>query len=373
MSIDKDDRIEVEELDEEQDQSKDYLDEDEDEDDGDDEAGAEESGFADDAEDEEGQERPKGKSGNKGKARDDEDDEEESAADDDSGDEDGDEDGQAEEPSGKGSKSKIDKELRRMARDYGMDEETINEFPSSRALERVLLGMKRTSDRSSGSREGKADQAKPAGDGKQEDKPKSKRFDLTIPQELEDALDPEFMKNFKGMNDHYGSQMDELSGKLDRVYQYLQRQEQDGAIRDFDRAVVPLAKDFPEILGKGPTGRLKAGSKELENRDEVWKEVNRRIQQFREAGQRVPSYEELVKRAFRVVFYDDVMARESKAARDELRKGLKARRGVMAGRPSGRQGRTRAKGEEAGADFAEKWYRDHGITTDDYGEDGEFV
>lgn len=243
----------------------------------------------------------------------------------------------------------VDRELADLAHKAGLDDSDIKAFKDAESLERFLV--KRVRQEPSAQPEAPADE--PA-------------YELDLPAELRENLEPGLVKAVEGLNSHYGEQVKALKTQLKQVTDHLVYQERVADVGRFDKAIAKLGEEFGEIFGDGESLSMPADDPQLLNRNKVFEAIIRQREAFTRKGQRPPAWDELARREAFAEFGEQVAEARSKKTRDEIRKGLSGRHGAIAGRPTAGRTRDLPLGEERAIRNLESQLRQRGIRDDEY-------
>jgi hypothetical protein len=186
--------------------------------------------------------------------------------------------------------------------------------------------------------------------------------------ELDPDYDPDALKNFNGMNDHYHKVISEVQAKnenyiralAERQYamesalqQYTGHQmaeETSRVERDMDTFFSGLGDEFKEAFGKSPTRMLAEGSPLRSARVAVWEEMNALREADAKLNRPACEFSQLQQRALRSLYGDKFKA----TARKEILNETKARQQTQIARPAGSQPKPKT-----GVDAAKKFVSAH--------------
>jgi hypothetical protein len=186
------------------------------------------------------------------------------------------------------------------------------------------------------------DQGQQGGDPK-----KSAKFDLKLDP---NAYDEGIIKAMEGMNEHYANQVAEIRQQVLGVNGHIAAQ----AAKDFesgmDRNFSSLGEEYQTVFGKGPMRTMQVNSSVARARNEVVLMMDSIATSAKQRGLRVPSDEELFKRAVHAVSPDIA----DRIARKKLAGNLDKRNGQMATRASTSRAPARGSGDQGLAAVRDK-------------------
>lgn len=159
---------------------------------------------------------------------------------------------------------------------------------------------------------------------------------LEFPKEVREKFDPEVMGLLDQLNNHYGTQVEQLMGKLqareaaDSEREAVQQTQR--LASEVDTVLTKMGKEYESIFGSAPVTDLKDGSQELTNREKVYQEVVLMLGAYHQAGRPVSSVKVLVERTARGLFAESA----TKAAKNNLRNAIRDRQGRIVSVPTER-------------------------------------
>ncbi len=178
-------------------------------------------------------------------------------------------------------------ELVELAKKQGLSEEEINRIGDPDALDVIVSALqKRAVDATA------EDAQEQKSDAALQDVEESRQQLATIEEmNPEDHFDPVAAKAIKSLK----SELDRMRGELSNIggVAIAAQSEQDLAV---------IAKQYPEILGEGPTKNLVPHSDHVRNRTRLLDEVSVLRAGYRAANKAVPEDKELFAKAFQSVF-----------------------------------------------------------------------
>jgi hypothetical protein len=198
--------------------------------------------------------------------------------------------------------SPISKELAQKALDLGLSDEEVATFGSDEELEKTLGVIENVI----------ADDEEAAGaqaaTKSAEDKTEAEdTFEIKF--ENEDDIDPELLKNIKGMQAHYEGKIKELSevgrlltAKVDGLVGNIEQEAQQQFVKRFDNMIDEQGIEFADTFGKGSTNDLGRRSKAFKNRDAVRGRMHAIAKGMADTGQDIPDEKTLFDLSMRSLF-----------------------------------------------------------------------
>lgn len=185
----------------------------------------------------------------------------------------------------------------------------------------------------------------------------------------EEDYDPEVLKAFNGLNDHYASLFDKMAEGLKGVVNHLQDKDQEAYESRFDAKVSGLGESYKDILGGDVTSAMiDPKSEQGVNRKALLDEITTYTAGREKLGLPALSEGEVFNRALRSALGDKVQG----LARKELSTKIKKRSGQMTARPTNREGKETNPTKRAEA-RARQILESKGMEVFDEGNDEDFL
>lgn len=244
----------------------------------------------------------------------------------------------ADDDKSKESESKVSDEFRQKGRDVGMTDEEIDEFPDDESIERTIRIFENVIRDDSSEGDVKPGQAQtPAADASKSPEKgddKTPGFDLKFKNE--DEIDPEILANMKAMDEHYKGQIQALSERVEGLLGQLQQQQVEKFMGRFDEHIEKLGSEFTDVFGKGKTLDLSTRSLGRRNRDTLRKRMYAFAKGLADAGETVPSEDQLFDTALNSLHGKKVMAVQGLRSQKAMKKRGSQRLGRAATKPTGK-------------------------------------
>ena len=151
------------------------------------------------------------------------------------------------------------------------------------------------------------------------------------------------VEEIKRLNEFYDKQMDDVSGAVLQILDWVKDQDETSARHDFDGFVEGLGKDFEDVLGKGATDKLPKASEARATRGKI-RELSEAIRVgYEHIGRTPPEPTELFQRALRGVLGDKMKS----LTRSEISQQLNTRSSRHISRPTARKGKGQSPRQSA--------------------------
>lgn len=175
-----------------------------------------------------------------------------------------------------------------------------------------------------------------------------------------DGWDPDVQKAFKDLHTHHTQQIHALRAEADQAIRFVNEQvqlvHQHAQLSMFDRVIGGLGKEYADVLGEGDSLDLDPDSAVGKKRSEIWQQAQALSAGYRADGIQLP-WNKVVRRAAHMVLAD----KTNELARKKVRQEEAEANERTTARPSHRQGREQAGGEQAAIERWEKFADEHGL------------
>lgn len=267
-------------------------------------------------------------------------------------------------------------ELTSVAKQFGMTDEEIAEFPSEKALHSALTAMDRTTMTVLRGLQEKAAALPPKGEATPaQEKAREKLFQKYALELDPESWDADTIKLFTGMNDHFGSQLEKLEQELSKrdeqvsaIVNWAQLQEAKRAEETIDEWFQELSEDYSDLFGKGSLDDLAPTAEAANNRRKLVQEAlaygNVDVQLGRTPG----SLKANLRRALNARHQEKTV----QVAKREISREAQAKRGKAIAKPGGSQKPAKAP-RQAAVDFVNKKFKQLGLSVDSGDEDGDVL
>jgi hypothetical protein len=203
---------------------------------------------------------------------------------------------------GKSTELKIDKALAQRGRDIGLLDEEMSAYSSEKDLEQtinIVESIARESAEQDSTAQQTAQKPDKTSDTKKDDDGEAEKgFKLEFKDEAE--IDPEILKNMKGMQSHYEGllkksqeEVKALRGQVEGTVGKINQEETTRFMGRFDGMVKELGQDFADTFGEGATDDLSKRSSAHKNRSAVLGRMYAFANGLSEAGQTIPDEQQL--------------------------------------------------------------------------------
>lgn len=178
---------------------------------------------------------------------------------------------------------------------------------------------------------------------------------------LSDDFDEDVVSAFNKINDHYHGQVENLvkqntalQQQVASLVQFANEYQNDRLNQFADRFFASVDEAYAEQLGKGTLAEVSPEAQKI--RREIVTDALDLVRLAQDSGRGPKDLPEAMKQAMKLRFFDQ----HQQLARKEVAKKVEQRQSQSVARPTQRR---KASGtpEQSAADFAERWYREHGI------------
>lgn len=265
----------------------------------------------------------------------------------------------------------FDDSAKQRAEFYGFDPDTARSYGSPEALERVYAAMDRQAAQwakaQTKDQPAPADQAAPQTQQTQQAQQTARQTWEKYKVPLSDDYDPDAVKVFNEMNDHYDKVVRDIQSQHEQYISALaerqyameaalqgytgqQMAEETSRVeRDMDTFFSGLGDEFKDVFGKSPTRTLAEGSPLRAARVAVWEEMNALKEADAKLNRPVCDFPQLQQRALRSLYGDKIKA----TVRKEIQQQVKAQQRSQIHRATGNQPKAKSGYERAVAKVAE--------------------